>query len=65
MILLGAKLDNPVSALICWTTDGQPTGGTGQAIRIASGYGIPVHNLFDNAQSQFGRGKLAAYRTRF
>lgn len=65
MILLGAKLDSPVSALICWTTDGQPTGGTGQAIRIASGYGIPVHNLFDNAQSQFGRGKLAAYRTRF
>ena len=25
MILLGAKLDNPVSALICWTTNGQPT----------------------------------------
>jgi len=65
MILLGAKLDDPVSALICWTTNGEPTGGTGQAIRIASGYGIPVYNLFENAQPQFGRRKLGAYRTRF
>jgi hypothetical protein len=52
MILLGEKLDSPVSALICWTADGQPSGGTGQAIRVAAGYGIPVYNLFDSAQGR-------------
>lgn len=33
--------------VICWTKDGGPTGGTGQAIRIANHYNIPVYNLFD------------------
>lgn len=33
----------PVSAFIaCWTPAGSGTGGTGQAIRIARAYGIPV-----------------------
>lgn len=39
--------------LICWTSDGvitgaetgKGTGGTGQAIRIADRYGVPVYNL--------------------
>ena len=66
MILLGAKLDSPVSALICWTADGQPSGGTGQAIRIALGLRIPVYNLFNaDAADIFGRGKLPGSRARF
>jgi len=32
--------------VICWTKDGGPTGGTGQAIRIAKGYEVEVFNLF-------------------
>ena len=58
MILLGPMLDSPASALICWTANGQPSGGTGQAIRIAAGYGIPVYNLFDD-----GRARALSNRT--
>lgn len=48
-ILLGADLPNspdPVDFIICWTKDGGATGGTGQALRIANAYHIPVFNLF-------------------
>ena len=31
--------------VICWTKDGKGGGGTGQAIRIAAGYQIPVFDL--------------------
>ncbi len=31
--------------VICWTTDGKASGGTGQGIRIAESLGIPVYNL--------------------
>jgi hypothetical protein len=44
--VLGADLDNPVDAVICWTRDGRDTGGTGQAIRIAHAYKIPVINMY-------------------
>ena len=49
--ILGLDLRTPTSAVICWTADGatsittEDTGGTGQAIRIASDLGIPVFNL--------------------
>lgn len=51
--VLGSTLNDPVSFVICWTRDGvergadttRHTGGTGQAIRIASDYHIPVFNL--------------------
>jgi len=54
--VLGPFLDEPVEFVLCWTPDGADgvkrktsaaTGGTGQAIRIAAGYGIPVMNLGD------------------
>lgn len=31
--------------VVCWTKDGKASGGTGQAIRIAEAYGVPVRNL--------------------
>lgn len=34
-----------VQFIICWTPNGQITGGTGQALRIAENYGIIVYNL--------------------
>lgn len=46
LILLGKNLDSPVELVICWTKDGKASGGTGQAIRIATSYEIPVFNLF-------------------
>lgn len=49
----GEHLDNPVKFVLCWTKDGvisaekrtTNTGGTGQAIAIASDLGIKVYNL--------------------
>lgn len=32
--------------VVCWTSDGEDSGGTGQAIRIARHYQIPVYNMF-------------------
>lgn len=45
--IFGPKRDSVRSLfVVCWTKDGGPTGGTGQAIRIANEYGVPVFNLF-------------------
>lgn len=46
----------PVDFVVCWTSDGAVSGGTGQAIRIAQDFGIPVFNLFfDNAVEELGK----------
>jgi hypothetical protein len=45
--VLGPTLDTPVSFVVCWTSDGKASGGTGQALRIAADYGVPVFNLHD------------------
>ena len=46
LILLGKDLDSPVEFVICWTKDGKASGGTGQGLRLATAYEIPVFNLF-------------------
>jgi hypothetical protein len=49
--VLGAQLDAPAACVVCWTPDGgldgsDPRGeGTGQALRIAHHYGVPVYNI--------------------
>jgi hypothetical protein len=49
--VLGVGLLDPVRLVACWTADGSLDGerlyedGTGQALRIAHHYGIPVLNL--------------------
>lgn len=43
--ILGDKFEEPVNMVICWTKDGLKGGGTGQAVRIANSYGIPVFDL--------------------
>ena len=45
-IMLGIELDQAVAAVVCWTKDGGPTGGTGMAMRIAEARGIPIFNLW-------------------
>lgn len=45
MQILGRDGDTPVEFVVCWTRDGKYAGGTGQAIRIAEYFGIPVFNL--------------------
>mgnify|MGYP006307016045 CR=1 FL=1 len=45
MIVLGKNLDKLVDFIICWTPGGTGSGGTGQALRIAKAYGIPIYDL--------------------
>lgn len=40
------KGETTSQAVICWTSNGKASGGTGQAIRIAEAYNIPVLNMF-------------------
>ncbi len=45
-VLLGAGLDRPVDAVVCWSGQGgAAVGGTGMGIRTAQSRGIPVFNL--------------------
>lgn len=51
--VLGPDLKSQVDFIICWTKDGKASGGTGQALRIAKNYKIPVFNLKnDNSYSE-------------
>jgi len=45
LIMLGRNLNDPVDFVVCWTPGGAITGGTGQALRIAEAYQIPVFNF--------------------
>jgi hypothetical protein len=47
-IVLGCRLDQPAACVVCWTKGGGATGGTGQALRAAAHYGVPVFNLFNH-----------------
>ena len=51
MQILGPDLRSPSSFVIAWTPgaaiDGREAGGTGQALRMARDYGIPIRNLAD------------------
>ena len=40
--ILGFDLESPSDFVICWTKDGKGQGGTGQALRIAKDYNIPI-----------------------
>jgi hypothetical protein len=44
--VLGADLRSPADVVICWTSDGKASGGTGQAMRIAKDYEIEIINLY-------------------
>lgn len=48
--VLGEDLGTPSEFVVCWTSDGYATGGTGQAIRVAHDKGIPVFNLHNRIE---------------
>lgn len=43
--ILGKDLNTPTDFVVCWTPKGQIVGGTGQALRIARHFNIPVFNF--------------------
>ena len=55
--VLGQDLETPSTFIICWTKNGKGKGGTGQAIRIAKHYNIPIfdagkYNNIDTIKSE-------------
>lgn len=44
--ILGIDLETKANMVICWTKDGKASGGTGQAMRIAKAYSVPIFNLY-------------------
>lgn len=46
--VLGKDLNTPSSCIVTWTPDGKIAGGTGQALRIANHYKIPIFNFGKN-----------------
>lgn len=56
--VLGLDLNSPVDFVLCWTKDGKPSGGTGQALRIAKNYNIPIFNFY------YGYEEFANYMIR-
>ena len=54
-ILLGPQLNSPVEWVICWTSGGRVTGGTGQGLRIAESYNIPIFNIGKKEDETFIR----------
>jgi hypothetical protein len=44
-ILFGDELIRPVDFIICWTNEGLTVGGTGQCLRMAESFYIPIFNL--------------------
>jgi hypothetical protein len=54
--VLGHELDEPAKFILCWTPEGSGVGGTGQALRMAPDYGIPVIDLGrPEARERLGR----------
>ena len=43
--VLGLDLKTPSKFIVCWTPGGKGGGGTGQAIRIARSWSIPIYDL--------------------
>lgn len=50
MQVVGPHLDEPSELLICWTPDGDLTGGTRIAIKTAMHYSVPTFNLFHDPE---------------
>jgi hypothetical protein len=54
MIILGPDLTTPVKLVICYTSDGGFSGGTGMSMFIAKKYNIPIFNLrLEKIRKQF------------
>lgn len=43
--IFGLRMDDPIDFGVCWTPKGLGGGGTGQALRIARAYHIPIVDL--------------------
>lgn len=59
--VLGLDLSTPSNFVICWTKNGKGTGGTGQAIRIAKAYNIPVFDFGKYKDIEEGKNEFKIF----
>jgi len=62
--ILGQDLKTPTEFVVCYTTDGKHSGGTGQALRIASEMKIPIFNLYHKQDTRllFNQIEILSYK---
>ena len=61
--ILGKRLNDKVDYVVCYTSDGKASGGTGQAMRMAESYEIPIYNLFYKESYAFCMDKIREWET--
>jgi hypothetical protein len=63
-IVLGTQVNDPADMIVCWTPNGNLSGGTAQGMRVGYAFDIPVFNLFHqadiNRMVEFVRSKADA-----
>src|SRR6185312_2468267 len=59
--ILGWDLRTPSNFVICWTKDGKGLGGTGQAIRVAEYYNIPVFDAGKYSTTEYIKAGLKRF----
>lgn len=59
--LFGINMDTPSDFVICWTPNGNGGGGTGQALRIAKHYNIPIFDIGHYNNMDVARIKLYSF----
>jgi hypothetical protein len=57
--ILGSNLRTPADFVVCWTPKGKTVGGTGQAIRMAEHYEIPIFNFGSMTKDEVNEGVMA------
>lgn len=63
--VLGWDLKTPSDFIICWTKGGKGSGGTGQALRIAKAYDIPVFDAGKYESVEVAREELKKFLVKF
>lgn len=61
--VLGENLDKPSQFIVCYTKDGKASGGTGQALRIAEDFNIPIFNLYHGVRPLLNYLKMENVQT--
>jgi hypothetical protein len=59
--VLGLDLETPSNFIICWTKNGSGSGGTGQALRIAKDYNIPIFDAGNYKDIDIAKLKLKEF----
>ena len=63
--LFGENMDTPSDFVICWTPSGSGSGGTGQALRIARHYNIPIFDIGSYSDMEIARRDLYRFLKNF